>query len=417
MTDLSRERAVRLDGADPLAQLPRQFIRDDPDLVYLDGNSLGMLPRRTRDRLAEVVAREWGADVVRGWHRWFDLPGSVGDRVGAGLLGAGTGQVLVTDSITVNLYKLATAALGSDPTRTVIVGDARNFPTDRYVLEGVAAEHGGTVRWIESHPVEGISVDQVAAAVSADVALVELQHVDYRSGAIADVAAITEVVHDAGALALWDLAHSAGSVPVELDTWRVDLAVGCTYKYLNAGPGAPGFLFVRHGLQARLDNPIRGWWAQPDPFAMDAAFQPAADISRFLTGTQSVLGLSAVDESAALLIEVGIDALRRRSAALVAYLVELAVARLAPLGLSLRSPADPSRRGGHIVLGHPDALQIGAALVALRNVVPDVRPPDLIRLSPAPTTSSFVEVWEGVDRIAALVSSGEYRGAAVGRVT
>jgi len=417
VTDVSRGRAVDLDAEDPLAHLPRQFVRDDPDLVYLDGNSLGMLPRRTRDRLADFVSREWGAEGVRGWHHWFDLPASVGDRVGSGLLGSAPGQVLVTDSITVNLYKLASAALRHDPSRTVIVGDARNFPTDRYVLEGVAAEHGGTVRWIESDPVEGVSVDQVAAALAADVAFVELQHVDYRSSVIADVPAITEVVHDAGALVLWDLAHSAGSVSVELDAWQVDLAVGCTYKYLNAGPGAPGFLYVRRGLQGRLDNPIRGWWAQPDPFAMDAAFSPATDISRFLTGTQSVAGLSAVDESAAMLIEVGIDALRRRSVALVTYLVELATARLVPLGMSLRSPSDAARRGGHVVLSHPDAAQIGAALVTRKNVVPDVRPPDLIRLSPAPATSSFLEVWEGVDRIAALVSSGEYQGTPVGRVT
>jgi kynureninase len=325
--------------------------------------------------------------------------------------------VLVTDSITVNLFKLVTAAVTRDGSRTVIVSDQRSFPTDRYVVEGVADAVGASVRWVESDPVDGASVDQVRSALGDDVAVVALQHVDYRSGAIADVRAINEVVHAAGALTLWDLAHSAGSVPVELDAWQVDLAVGCTYKYLNAGPGAPGFLYVRTGLQSQLANPIRGWWAQPEPFDMDAAFAPAPDLSRFLTGTQSVLGMSAVDESAAMLVEVGIDALRRRSQQLVAYLVELAAARLQPLGFTLRSPADPERRGGHIVLAHPDAATIGAALVQKANVVPDVRPPDLIRLSPAPSSSSFVEVWEGVDRIAALVASGDYRGTAVRRVT
>jgi kynureninase len=417
MTEHSRDDAVARDAADPLGHLPSLFVRDDPDLVYLDGNSLGMLPHRTRERLADVVTREWGGEGVRGWHHWFELPAQVGDRLGTGLLGAAAGQVLVTDSITVNLFKLVTAAVTRDAARTVIVSDQRSFPTDRYVVEGVADAVGASVRWVESDPVDGVSVDQVRSALGGDVAVVALQHVDYRSGVIADVRAVNDVVHAAGALALWDLAHSAGSVPVELDAWQVDLAVGCTYKYLNAGPGAPGFLFVRRGLQGQLGNPIRGWWAQPEPFEMDAPFAPAADLSRFLTGTQSVLGMSAVDESAAMLVEVGIDALRRRSQQLVGYLVELALARLQPLGFTLRSPADAERRGGHIVLAHPDAATIGAALVQKANVVPDVRPPDLIRLSPAPSSSSFVEVWEGVDRIAALVASGGYRGTAVRRVT
>ena len=417
MTELSRDDAVARDTADPLGHLPSQFVRDDPDLVYLDGNSLGMLPRRTRDRLADVVTREWGGEGVRGWHHWFDLPAQVGDRLGGGLLGAAAGQVLVTDSITVNLFKLVTAAVTRDTSRTVIVSDARSFPTDRYVVEGIAAMTGASVRWIESDPIDGVSVDQVQPVVDRDVAVVVLQHVDYRSGVIADVRRINEVVHAAGALTLWDLAHSVGAVPVELDAWRVDLAVGCTYKYLNAGPGAPGFLFVRRELQDQLSNPIRGWWAQPEPFDMDAPFAPAPDLSRFLTGTQSVLGMCAVDESAAMLVEVGVHALRRRSQQLVSYLAELSTARLQPLGFTLRSPTDPDRRGGHIVLAHPDAATIGAALVEKANVVPDVRPPDLIRLSPAPSSSSFVEVWEGVDRIAALVSSGGHRGTAVRRVT
>ncbi|MFZ0325508.1 MAG: aminotransferase class V-fold PLP-dependent enzyme [Actinomycetes bacterium] len=417
MTDLTRDRAEMLDASDPLAYLPGLFVRSDPNLVYLDGNSLGMLPRRTRDRLSEVVSDGWGSELVRGWHHWISLPGEVGDRLGSALLGARPGQVLVTDTITVNLYKLAAAALGRDSRRRVVVSDARNFPTDRFALEGVAEAMGGSVRWINSDPVEGVSTEQVAAVMSPDVGLVALQHVDYRGGAVADVPGVTGVAHEAGALVLWDLAHSAGAVPIELDRWGVDLAVGCTYKYLNSGPGAPGFLYVRQSLHAELHNPIRGWWAQPDLFAMDLPFSPAADISRFLTGTQSVLGLTSVDESVAMLAEVGIGALRQRSISLVSYLVELVGARLEPLGFVLRSPTDPLRRGGHIVVSHPDAPKIASALVSRADVVPDVRPPDLLRLSPSPASSSFVEVWEGVTRIAALVESGGYADATVGRVT
>ena len=254
-----RSRACELDEADPLAGFRDRFAPLEPGLIYLDGNSLGMLPAATAQRVAEVIGQEWGAGLIRSWAHWMDLPGQAGDLLGEHLLGAAPGQVVVGDSTTVNLYKLACAALDARPGRPVLVTDDDNFPTDRYVLDGIAARSGGQLRLIRTDIDQGIRPDDVRAAIGPDTALVCLSHVAYRSGALADMAAITRLAHDAGALVLWDLCHSAGSVPVDLDGCGADLAVGCTYKYLNAGPGAPAFLYVRRDLQDRLTQPIQGW--------------------------------------------------------------------------------------------------------------------------------------------------------------
>jgi kynureninase len=417
VTDVPRAQALALDAADPLADLPRQFVPAEPELVYLDGNSLGRLPLRTAQRVRDFTEHEWGQQLVRGWHHWERLPLSVGDRIGRSVLGAGEDQVVVTDTITTNLYKAVHAAIDLQPSRRVLVTDARNFPTDRYVLEGVAAQRGLEVRWVTGDPVHGVAVEHLVDVLDDDVALVSLQHVDYRSGALAQLGRLTKQVHAAGALMLWDLAHSAGSVPVELDAHDVDLAVGCTYKYLNAGPGAPGYLYVNRRLQERMSSPIHGWWSKQDPFAMDEAYRPAGGVARFLSGSPSVLGTLAVDASVSMIEEVGVAALRQRSVALVSFLVALADEHLLPLGFELRSPSDASRRGGHVVLAHPDAYAIGAALVERAHLVPDVRPPDLIRLSPAPTSTTFVEVWDGVARITDLVASRNYEPTPRGRIT
>ena len=280
-----RSYAADLDAADPLAGFRDRFVREDPSLIYLDGNSLGPLPRATQARIAEVVGQEWGAGLVRSWHRWIALPGQAGDLLGEHLVGAAPGQVAVCDSTTVNLYKLACAALDARPGRSVIVTDDDNFPTDRYVLQGIAAQRGGELRMIGTDMDQGLAAGALREAVDERTALVSLSHVAYRSGALADMAKITGIVHEAGALALWDLCHSAGAVPVELDASGADLAVGCTYKYLNAGPGAPAFLYVRRELQQALRQPVWGWFGQRDQFEMGRVYEPAPGIGQFLTGT------------------------------------------------------------------------------------------------------------------------------------
>jgi kynureninase len=408
----SRLDAQALDAADPLAGLRDLFptetaANDDERPIYLDGNSLGRPPKLTRDRLAGAVD-EWGARLIDGWQDWYRLAVDVGDRLAATVLGSAAGRVAVTDSTTVNLYKLAAAALDARPGRRVIVGDREDFPTDRYVLEGLAAARGLELRLLAGDPVDGIDVDALAAAVDRDTGLVSLSHVNYRSAARADMATVTELVHRQGALMLWDLCHSAGAVPLHLDDDGVDLAVGCTYKYLNAGPGAPAYLYVRPELAAQLRQPIWGWFGQRDQFAMGQGYDPQPDIRRFLTGTPSVLGLIAVDAGLEAFDMAGTDRLWSKSQALTGLLIELHDAWLAPLGCRLASPRDPARRAAHVSIGHPEGWRLCRALIERAHVTPDFRAPDVIRLGPAPLYTRFVDVWDGCDRLRRLLESREY---------
>jgi kynureninase len=409
VTTFSADRAYaeECDAADPLGGFRERFVRDDPGLIYLDGNSLGMLPLATAERVAEVVRREWGAGLVRSWEQWIDLPRRTGDALGSHLLGAAPGQVLVCDSTTVNLYKLARAALGARPGRPVIVTDDDNFPTDRYVLAGVAEERGGSLRLIRTDIDAGLTAEAVREAVDGTTALVSLSHVAYRSGALADMAEITGIVHDAGALMLWDLCHSAGSVPVELDACGADLAVGCTYKYLNAGPGAPAFLYVSAALAGELRQPVQGWFGQRDQFAMGPAYDPVPGIGRFLTGTPNVAGTAAVEEGVRLLAEAGIGRLRDKGVRLTSYLIALADAWLAPLGCALASPRDPDRRGSHVCLRHPEAWRIGRALIRA-GVIGDYRAPDRLRLGPTPINTRFTDVWDALDTTRRIIEDRAY---------
>jgi kynureninase len=407
MSLTDRTEAERLDREDPLAAFRNRFVIDDPELIYLDGNSLGRLPRRSLERLGKVVEQEWGRRLIRAWNeRWIDLPARVGDLLGQHLLGAAPGQVVVSDSTSVNLYKLAVAALDACPGRTVIVSDRGNFPSDRYVLEGLAAARGLRLELVEFDDLRGPTAAVVASLVDERTALVSLSHVDYRSGTLADMAAINAVAHEAGALTLWDLCHSAGSVPVELDASGTDLAVGCTYKYLNAGPGAPAFLYVRGEHVERLRQPIWGWFGQRDQFAMGQGYAPAPEVSRFLVGTPQVLGVALVEEGAALLAEAGIQRLRAKSIALTELLVRLHDAWLAPLGLTLASPRDAAARGSHVAIAHPDAYRICRALIEKAGVILDFRAPDCIRLGLAPITTRFTDVWDAMDRLRAIVADG-----------
>jgi kynureninase len=399
--------AAEQDAADPLAQFRDRFVRDDPTLIYLDGNSLGPLPVRTQARIADVVDQEWGVGLVRSWQRWVALPGQAGDALGEHLVGAAAGQVLVCDSTTVNLYKLASAALDAQPGRDVIVTDDDNFPTDRYVLEGLAAQRGAELRMLHSDMDAGLGEQVLRDALDERVALVSLSHVAYRSGALADMAAVTQIVHQAGALVLWDLCHSVGAVPVELDATGADLAVGCTYKYVNAGPGAPAFLYVRADLQPRLRQPIWGWFGQRDQFAMGPRYDPVPGIQAFATGTPQVIGTVAVEEGARLLAEAGMARLRAKSTALTSYLIALADQWLAPLGFSVASPREDRRRGGHVCLRHPEARRISLALIQA-GVIGDHRAPDRLRLCPAPLITRFSHVWDALDRLRQIAADKSY---------
>jgi kynureninase len=381
----------------------------------VDGNSLGRLPVRTRERLAEAV-EQWGTALVRGWHEWIELPGRVGDLLAGSVLGARPGEVLVADSVTVNLYKLARAALAARPGRAAVVTDAEDFPTDRYVLEGVAAD----LRLLASDPVEGPTAAAVEAACAAgDVALVSLSHVAYRSGALADLPAITKAAHAAGALVLWDLSHSAGALPVGLEEHGVDLAVGCTYKYLNAGPGAPAFLYVREALQEELSTPIQGWFGQADQFAMGPVYRPAEGVARFLAGTPPVLGLVGVQAGAELVAEAGIETIAAKARLLTAYAVELGDELLAPLGVELGTPRDPARRGAHVSFRHPDAWRLCRALIERAGVVPDFRMPDSVRFGFPPLYTRFADVRDAVERLRGVLDRGDHLelDAALARVT
>jgi kynureninase len=402
-----RSFAEEFDAADPLASFRERFARDDPSLIYLDGNSLGMLPLATAERIADVVRREWGGGLVRSWDHWIDLPRRAGDLLGRHLLGAAPGQVLVCDSTTVNLYKLARAALDAQPGRTVIVTDDDNFPTDRYVLAGVAAERGASLRLLRTDIDTGVTADAVAGAVDGATALVSLSHVAYRSGALADMAQITGIVRDAGALMLWDLCHSAGSVPVELDACGADLAVGCTYKYLNAGPGAPAFLYVAAALQDALRQPVQGWFGQREQFLMGPEYDPVPGIGRFLTGTPDVVGTAAVEEGTRLLAEAGIGRLRDKGTGLTSYLITLADAWLAPLGCTIASPREAARRGSHVCLRHPEAWRIGRALIR-SGVIGDYRTPDRLRLGPTPITTRFTDIWDALDATRRIIEDRAY---------
>ena len=384
--------AEKLDAVDPLASFRDRFVvPDDPGLVaYLDGNSLGRPPKATAERLAGLVAHDWGTRLIRSWSAgWMELPFEVGDRLGAAVLGAAAGQTVVADSTTVCLYKLMRAAAAMRPGRTEVVADRGNFPTDRYVVEAVAAECGLAVRWIRPSPSAEVTLPDVTDNLSEKTAFVTLSHVDYRSAWIADLHGITAAAHDAGALVVWDLCHSVGSVPLELDAAGVDLAAGCTYKFLNAGPGAPAFLYVAAALQESFEQPITGWMGNADPFAMTTDYAHAAGMRRALSGTPPLTGLTGVDEGVRIVAEAGMHRIRAKAVALT----ELAVALADDLGhgIGIGSPRDPARRGGHVTVTHPDARTLSDELIAA-GVVIDHRPPDGIRIGLSPLTTSYAEL-------------------------
>jgi kynureninase len=392
------DQAGALDAADPLADLRDHFIgSDDPEIIaYLDGNSLGRPLRATRDRINNFVEEIWGGRLIRAWDEgWMDDPVRLGDQIGRVVLGAAPGQTVVGDSTTVMLYKWIRAALASHPDRDEIVVDVGNFPTDRFVVEGIAAECGMRLRWLEADRRGGVTVDDVAEVISSRTALILLSDVAYRSGYLADVAAITKLAHDHDALVLWDVCHSAGVIPRRLDDWRVDLAVGCTYKYLNGGPGSPAFGYVRADLQQRLRQPIQGWMGSAEPFAMAEHYTPSDGIRRFLSGTPSIIGMVAMQEMLALIEQAGLEAIRAKSVALTEFAIQVSDQVLGPLGVRVGSPRDPAMRGSHVTLEHPEFRATTTRLWEL-GVIPDFRPPDGLRIGLSPLSTSFGEVHRGL---------------------
>ena len=392
--------ASALDAADPLRRHRDAFVGAETSLVYFDGNSLGRPPKASVDRLARFAADEWGGRLIRGWDEsWMRLPFEIGDTIGRAVIGAAPGQTVVGDSTTVLLYKLVRAAFdaqrAADPARVEIVVDRDNFPTDRYLVDGIARERGGRVRWIDVDLSAGVTAAALRAVVGPSTAVVLLSHVAYRSGYLADAAALTAIAHDAGALVVWDLCHSAGSVPVHADDWDVDLAVGCTYKYLNGGPGSPAFAYVASRHQDALAQPIQGWMGTADVFAMGPDYRPADGMRRFLSGTPPIVGMLAMQDTLALIEEAGIEAIRAKSIALTEFAVRVGDALLAPLGVSVASPRDPASRGGHVTLSHP-AMRAVTARLWNEDVIPDYRDPHGLRVGLSPLSTSFAETLAGM---------------------
>ena len=409
---MERTDAVALDAADPLASFRDAFVIADADLIYLDGNSLGRLPVHTAEAMAAAIDIEWGEGLVRSWHEWIDLPQAIGDAI-APLIGAHSGEVLVTDQTSVNLFKLASAALNSTGRRDIVT-DAANFPSDLYVLRSVADRAGGRLRTVESDPVGGVGPSDLAPALDDEVGVVSLSHVAFKSGALADMGEISAMVASAGALPLWDLSHSVGAVPIELARTGASLAVGCTYKYLNGGPGAPAFLYVREDLQEALATPIPGWFGHADMFGFAPTYLPAPGIRRFASGTPPIISLRGVQHGVAETARAGMEAIRTKSIALTELLIARADARLTTFDCSIGTPRRPAQRGSHVAIRHLDAYRLTQALID-RNVVPDFRAPDVIRLGVAPLYTRYVDVYDAIETLANILETGAHEEYPVAR--
>lgn len=410
---MERSAALELDQRDPLQSFKEQFVIADPDTCYLDGNSLGRLPHATIRAINEFLTQEWGREVVTGWSHWVDEAQSVGDLIGRSALGAAAGQVLACDTTSVNFYQLASAAIAARSGRKTIITDAANFPTDRYILQGLAKNLGLTLVVIDNEDPsiaqhELITPELLEKYMSDDVALVSLEVVQYRSGARQNIKAINDVVAKHGALMLWDAAHAIGSVQLDFDSNQVELAVGCTYKYGNSGPGAPAWLYVSKKMQHELHVPIQGWFAQRDQFAMGPTFEKDQSIRGFQIASPSLMGLRSIKSAFEMIELAGIAAIEKKAAAGTSMMIALFDQWLAPLGFTLNTPRDARLRGGHISLVHPEAERISVALRKFANVIPDYRVPNSIRVAISPLATSYVEVYDGFQRIRDLVASRKY---------
>ena len=409
-----REYALELDRKDPLAHFKSQFVIGDPDMCYLDGNSLGRLPKATITAINDFMTKEWGPEVVTGWSHWVDEAQPTGDLLGEAALGAAAGQVLVCDTTSVNFYQLCLAAIHARPGRKTIITDAANFPTDRYILDGIAKQFGLNLVIIENEDPsiathERITTEVLEPYLNDDVALVTLEVIQYRSGARTDLKSITDQVRAIGGLVVWDASHAVGAIELNLDANGVDLCVGCTYKYGNSGPGSPAWLYVSKRVQKELQVPIQGWFAQDAQFEMGPVFERSQTIRGFQIASPSLMGIRCVQTAFSMIKEAGIDAIAHKAAVGTQMMIELYDEWLAPLGIELNTSRDPKERGGHISLVHPDAAQICVALRTMTNVIPDYRTPNSIRLAISPLPTSYVEIWDGFERMRDLVASGRYK--------
>jgi kynureninase len=409
-----REYALELDKNDPLAHFKSQFVISDPTMCYLDGNSLGRLPKATVTAINDFMTNEWGPEVVTGWSHWVDEAQPTGDLLGEAALGAAAGQVLVCDTTSVNFYQLCLAAIHARPGRKTIITDAANFPTDRYILDGIAQQFGLNLVLIDNEDPtiaqhERITTEVLAPYLNDDVALVTLEVIQYRSGARTDMKSITDQVRAIGALVVWDASHAVGAIELNLDANGVDLCVGCTYKYGNSGPGSPAWLYVSKRVQSELQVPIQGWFAQDAQFEMGPVFERSQTIRGFQIASPSLMGIRCVQTAFSMIKEAGIDAIAHKAAVGTQMMIELYDAWLAPLGIELNTSRNAKERGGHISLVHPDAAQICVAMRTISNVIPDYRTPNSIRLAISPLPTSYVEIWDGLERMRDLVASGRYK--------
>ncbi len=398
MTRLTREDCLALDAQDPLAAQRHAFSLPH-DLVYLDGNSLGALPRATPTRLAAVAEVEWGRDLIKSWnsHHWIDLPRQVGDKI-ARLIGAGPGEVVVADSTSINLFKALAAALALNPERHVLLSERDNFPTDLYIAQGLGA------LLARGHRLELVARDAIVSSITAETAVVMLTEVDYRTGALHDMAALTAAASAAGALMVWDLAHSAGVLPIDLTAAGADFAVGCGYKYLNGGPGAPAFIWVAPRHQERFRQPLSGWLGHAEPFAFEPEYRPAPGIGRYLCGTPPILSLAALEVGVDAALAVPIDALRRKSMALTELFIAAVEQEASGLGLALLSPREPARRGSQVSFTHAHGYAVMQALIA-RGVIGDFRAPDILRFGFAPLYTRHVDAWDAATALREVLAS------------
>ena len=420
----NREYALALDAADPLAKYRELFVNNDPNQCYLDGNSLGRLPKATIQAVNDFMVNEWGDEVVAGWSHWVDEAQTVGDLVGRAALGAAAGQVLVCDTTSINFYQLALAAIQAKPNRKTIIIDAANFPTDRYILQGLARQFNLNLITIDNEPGEAtherITPELLSKYLTDDVALVTLEVIQYRSGARNPIKDITDLVRANGSYMLWDASHAVGAIEMNFDANGVDLAVGCTYKYGNSGPGSPAWMYVSKRVQKKLQVPIQGWFAQGDQFEMGPTFERDMETMRgYQIASPGLMAIRCVKTSFEMIEVASIKAINEKCAKGTEMMIALYDAWLAPLGFTLNTSRIASERGGHISLIHPDAKEIAAAMRTVINVIPDYRVPNSIRLAISPLPTSYTEVWDGFERLRDLVASNKYKGAGRGgsRVT
>ena len=416
---ITQAQVQELDRKDPLNKYISEFVKNDPTLCYLDGNSLGRLPKQTIENINDFLTNEWGKELVNGWTHWIDEAQRVGDLVGEASLGAKSGQVLVTDTTSINFYRACKAAISARPGRKTIIIDEANFPTDRYILQGIANELNLKLVTLQNDirsesgkyngSDESITIAELEKYLTDDVALVTFSVIQYRSGALNDVKELTKLIHKNGSLVVWDASHAIGVVDLQFDRDDVDLAIGCTYKYGNSGPGAPAWIYISQKLQNELSMPIQGWFAQKDQFIMGSEFEKAEGMRGFQIASPSILGLRCVKTSFEMIKAASLRTISEKAAIGTSLMIEMFDELLAPLGFKLTTPRDSNKRGGHITIHHIDAEKIARGLRIDKNVIPDYRVPNCIRLAISPLTNSYEEIWEGFIRIADYVKSGDYQ--------